>query len=224
MAVPPVPPPPGADPSMDEILASIRKILNEDEAKAIVNEAQSAPASPAPQQAPHPDHHHAVPPTDDVLVLDETMMVPADSPLPDVPVPAVIPPPPAGPVLVEQSQQPAALPLLAPPAAGPPVAPIVDAPAPAYTPIPAPSANADPAPALVGPAAAGAASASVEALVRTLTRERATATHRGGPTIEDLVREEMRPLLKDWLDTHLPPLVERLVRAEIERLVNRTIP
>ena len=44
------------------------------------------------------------------------------------------------------------------------------------------------------------------------------------PTIEDLVREEMRPLLKEWLDTHLPPLVERLVRAEIERLVNRTNP
>ncbi len=42
--------------------------------------------------------------------------------------------------------------------------------------------------------------------------------HRGGPTIEDLVREEVRPLLKDWLDNHLPPLVERLVRQEIERV------
>jgi len=28
-------------------------------------------------------------------------------------------------------------------------------------------------------------------------------------------------MLKLWLDTHLPPLVERLVRAEIERVVNR---
>ena len=223
MAVPPIPPPPGADPSMDEILASIRKILNEDEAKAAVNEAQSAPANLAPQQASHPDHHHAPPPPDDVLILDETMMVSADSPLPDVPVPAAVPSPPAGPALVEPSQRAAAPPLPAP-AAGPPATPIVDAPAPAYTPIPSPAAAADPAPALVGPAAAGAASASVEALVRTLTRERATATHRGGPTIEDLVREEMRPLLKNWLDTHLPPLVERLVRAEIERLVNRTNP
>jgi cell pole-organizing protein PopZ len=35
------------------------------------------------------------------------------------------------------------------------------------------------------------------------------------------VREEIRPILKDWLDHHLPPLVERLVRAEIERVVNR---
>jgi cell pole-organizing protein PopZ len=38
------------------------------------------------------------------------------------------------------------------------------------------------------------------------------------------VREEIRPILKDWLDTHLPPLVERLVRSEIERVVNRALP
>jgi cell pole-organizing protein PopZ len=30
--------------------------------------------------------------------------------------------------------------------------------------------------------------------------------------------------LKEWLDNHLPPLVERLVRAEIERVVNRALP
>jgi cell pole-organizing protein PopZ len=40
----------------------------------------------------------------------------------------------------------------------------------------------------------------------------------GGPTVEDIVREEIRSLLKDWLDTNLPPMVERLVRAEIERV------
>jgi cell pole-organizing protein PopZ len=58
-------------------------------------------------------------------------------------------------------------------------------------------------------------------LARSLAAERAARTHAGGPTIEDLVRDEIRPLLKDWLDTHLPPLVERLVRAEIERLAGR---
>ena len=46
---------------------------------------------------------------------------------------------------------------------------------------------------------------------------------RGGPSIEDVVREEIRPLLKDWLDQHLPPLVERLVRAEIERVLGRAL-
>lgn len=37
-------------------------------------------------------------------------------------------------------------------------------------------------------------------------------------TLEDLVREMLRPMLKGWLDDNLPGLVERLVRAEIERV------
>ena len=30
-------------------------------------------------------------------------------------------------------------------------------------------------------------------------------------------------MLKDWLDAHLPGLVERLVRAEIERVISRSL-
>jgi uncharacterized protein len=37
-------------------------------------------------------------------------------------------------------------------------------------------------------------------------------------TLEDLVKEMLRPMLKMWLDDNLPNLVERLVRAEIERV------
>ena len=37
-------------------------------------------------------------------------------------------------------------------------------------------------------------------------------------TLEDLVKEMLRPMLKAWLDDNLPNLVERLVRAEIERV------
>ena len=37
-------------------------------------------------------------------------------------------------------------------------------------------------------------------------------------TLEDLVREMLRPMLKTWLDDNLPGMVERLVRAEIERV------
>jgi cell pole-organizing protein PopZ len=77
---------------------------------------------------------------------------------------------------------------------------------------------------LVAPEAAAAAAQSVGSLVRTLTAERAMQVHSGGPTIEDIVRDEIRPLLKHWLDTNLPPLVERLVRAEIERVVGRSVP
>lgn len=37
-------------------------------------------------------------------------------------------------------------------------------------------------------------------------------------TIEDLVREMLRPMLKAWLDDNLPGMVERMVRAEIDRV------
>jgi uncharacterized protein len=37
-------------------------------------------------------------------------------------------------------------------------------------------------------------------------------------TLEDLVREMLKPMLKAWLDDNLPTMVERLVRAEIERV------
>ncbi|MDQ0327052.1 cell pole-organizing protein PopZ [Rhodopseudomonas julia] len=37
-------------------------------------------------------------------------------------------------------------------------------------------------------------------------------------TLEDLVSEMLRPMLKEWLDDNLPPLVERLVKEEIERV------
>ena len=44
----------------------------------------------------------------------------------------------------------------------------------------------------------------------------------GGLTVERLARESMRPMLEAWLDRHLPEIVERLVREEIERLVARS--
>ena len=40
-------------------------------------------------------------------------------------------------------------------------------------------------------------------------------------TLEDLVKEIMRPMIKEWLDSNLPPLVERLVGREIDRLARR---
>ena len=88
-----------------------------------------------------------------------------------------------------------------------------------------PPATAVTAPqALIAPEAAAAATASVDSLVRTLAAERTMQVHSGGPTIEDIVREELRPLLKAWLDENLPPMVERLVRVEIERVVGRVAP
>jgi uncharacterized protein len=42
-----------------------------------------------------------------------------------------------------------------------------------------------------------------------------------GRTLQDLVREMLRPMLKSWLDENLPTLVERLVLAEIEQMTGR---
>ncbi len=39
-----------------------------------------------------------------------------------------------------------------------------------------------------------------------------------GRTIDELVEDLLRPMLRDWLDDNLPPMVERLVREEIERV------
>ena len=75
---------------------------------------------------------------------------------------------------------------------------------------------------LIGENTAESASSHLGALTRTLSAERSVALSRGGPTLEDIVRDELRPLLSSWLDAHLPGLVERVVRAEIERLVART--
>ena len=40
-------------------------------------------------------------------------------------------------------------------------------------------------------------------------------------TVEQMTEEMLRPMLKNWLDENLPPLVERLVREEIERVSRR---
>jgi cell pole-organizing protein PopZ len=102
-------------------------------------------------------------------------------------------------------------------------------PLPAPPPAPAPAPEAPPdvrltaPPQLVAHEVAAAAATSVGSLVRTLT-ERTVQVRSGGPTVEDIVREELRPLLKSWLDANLPALVERLVRAEIDRVVGRVVP
>jgi cell pole-organizing protein PopZ len=43
-------------------------------------------------------------------------------------------------------------------------------------------------------------------------------------TLQDLVREMLRPMLRSWLDDNLPTLVERLVLVEIERITGSKPP
>ena len=180
------PPAGGQDQSMDDILASIRRILNEDEAAAEATESAEA----TPPAVPVAEEPEASPPP--------------RAPAPEFAPPPIAPPPPAarsGPEPLDLTSDM----LVTPPnqAAS------------------APRMGMDDVSGLIAPAAAAAAAASVGSLLRAVSSERGSQVYRGGPSIEDVVREEIRPILKDWLDHHLPPLVERLVRAEIERVVNR---
>ncbi|MCX7384195.1 MAG: DUF2497 domain-containing protein [Alphaproteobacteria bacterium] len=172
---PPPQQPAAADPSMEDILASIRRILSEDE-----------PAAGAPAVAGSP--------SEDVVALDASMMV-EEPPAPATPMATPVTP----------------IPVMPAPVAAPPAAPIVR---------PTASASAG----LLAPETEAAVASSMGGLLRTLIAEREqVAVYRGGPTLEDLVREEVRALLKHWLDTNLQPIVERQVRAEIERVVNRAL-
>ena len=58
------------------------------------------------------------------------------------------------------------------------------------------------------------ATAAVGSAFNTLTE----TVKKREPTLDDVVRETLRPMLKSWLDEHLPSLVERMVEAEIERV------
>jgi cell pole-organizing protein PopZ len=152
-----------ADPSMEDILASIRDILQEDEAGT----------SP--------------------LELTEAMLV-------------TPPPRPAAPMA--EPERPSVV-------VEPPVT--VDMPTP-----PAPEAAAPPqATSLLAPAVAAAAAAALGELARAVAADRTAPISRGNASIEDVVREEIRPLLKAWLDEHLPGMVEHIVKAEIARLMGR---
>ena len=57
--------------------------------------------------------------------------------------------------------------------------------------------------------------AAVDSAFNTLAQ---TVLVQNSRTLDDLVREMLRPMLKAWLDDNLPNMVERLVRAEIERV------
>ena len=85
-------------------------------------------------------------------------------------------------------------------------------------PVPPRSSDAPSAPAARDGGAqlvSNATMAAVDSAFNTLAQ---TVLVQNARTLEDLVREMLRPMLKTWLDDNLPSMVERLVRAEIERV------
>jgi len=65
-----------------------------------------------------------------------------------------------------------------------------------------------------------ASTAAFAELARTVAQSKDVPVG-GGRMVEDLVREALQPMLREWLDANLPALVERLVRSEIQRIVRR---
>ena len=187
------------DPSMDDILASIRKIISDDEARAQV--ASQRAAGPAPNSsgrppvvAPAPRSVPAQPsPThDDVLLLTDLVEEPkATSDAQPLPLPRIDP--------VRAAE------------------------------MPQPHVDAQPAEPLVGASVAGAASSAFARLDQAVqdsvpppaAQDPGPTIGSGGKTVEDLVKEMLRPMLKEWLDKNLPPMVERYVEREISRLTRR---
>ena len=164
------------EPSMEEILASIRRIIAEDGDQP----AAAAPQPAAPAPAPAPPAPEAK--SDEILELTE--------------------------VVEEHPAEPA-------PAPDPP-APV------AVAPVPAPAA-VDPADRLMSDAAAAASIAALAQINQLGSQGEKRMSDipmgEGQRTIEDMVREMLRPLLKEWLDSNLPHLVERVVQEEVSRLV-----
>ena len=177
------------EPTMEEILASIRRIISEDDAPA----AEAAPAAPAPEPvaAPPPPEPVMAFPVDDVLELNEP--VGAAPPAP-VPAPPVIDPPRHALDDIE-------------------IMPRAEAsrqPEPAYTPMQREDS-------ILSQHVAESAASHFGSLAQTVFMPGE------GRTLEDVVKELLRPLLKDWLDTHLSSIVEAKVQSEVERISRRRV-
>jgi uncharacterized protein len=165
------------EPSMEEILASIRNII----------------ADEKPSLAPPPDESSPTEPADGQASGEPALAVAALSALADGPLPPHIP--------RVVWQQPSVV-RAAPEAAAAPVAVDDIPPAPPTEPMDEP---------LISRETDAAVSHSFEALAVGLVAQNPAL-------IEGIVREMIRPMLKTWLDDNLPSVVERLVRAEIQRV------
>jgi hypothetical protein len=210
------------EPSMEEILASIRRIISED------GEEETAAAAEAEAEAPEPvpkpeveDPEEPAEPEEDVLELTdevqddgtivnlntgeaveeeetpEEFVESLEAEEEEVELEMVD----ADEEPAEEEAEPEPEPEQA--AAGEPEVILVDE-----------AANS-----LVSGDSAMTSVSSLSALAAAVdTHRRAVDPSIGPRTIEDLVKEVMRPMIKDWLDANLPSLVERMVGREIERL------
>jgi cell pole-organizing protein PopZ len=192
------------EPSMEEILASIRRIISDDDAGKAAAPPSPESKTAAPAEAPdtaeklnqdgidatfaaEPPPEQAAP--DDILELTEAMTAPAVPAEPESNFRTIDGQPDL--VFAEREEQ----------TARPDV--LKDAREQF-------SRNFDER-SLMSTSTASAVDSAFNTLAHTVLVQNAR-------TLDDLVKEMLRPMLRSWLDDNLPPLVERLVRAEIERV------
>jgi uncharacterized protein len=206
--------PKSSEPSMEEILASIRRIIADEPGKAAAQQPPIVPPAAnteKPPASPDPDD-------EDVMELKPKERVKEPHFINDDPVDNdlsfVEPSPQASPKSQDDIDALMAAAMAEETPAPPPVVQAEPAP---FVPPPAPVAQAAPAPdmllteRLISADADRAATAAFGALANTIITKNAR-------TLDDLMQDMMRPMVKQWLDDNLPTVVERLVRAEIERV------
>jgi cell pole-organizing protein PopZ len=231
------------EPSMEEILASIRRIISEDGDGGEGGDTAAAPkaeetpaAEPAPadtlaaalEPPPIPAPAAAPPlaaeaerpkraPIADVEAEDESDILLLTEEAADEPPPAFRDSPPAR----DENEPPPEPPYRVPE----PLTFELDA-EPEPEPVAAPARAAASEPVLdldrlISDRAAAASLAAMTELVSRSHREpniESLPMGNANQTLEDLTRELLRPILKNWLDDNLPQIVERIVREEIGRL------
>ncbi len=241
----------GQEPSMEDILASIRRILAEDED----GEGEGDAAAPEEEAAPEMDMAAAM---EDMVAEEE----PEPEPEPEMDMSAAMeemeaeeepesepepePEMDMSAAMDEMAAEPEPEPVPEPePAPEPAPAPMPE-PAPAAAPPPPPPAAAPPPPMQPQPAVHEVFDLTQDMVANTdmmsgITMQQSTdllgdlaraiidrrdlkVTSEGTEaniTLEGLVREMLNPLLREWLDRNLPYLIERLVKKEIDHMVNR---
>jgi cell pole-organizing protein PopZ len=202
MAVPAAKPDHVEDRKMDEILASIRRMIADDEGATVA--AATSPAAPArvsrlfidAPPVPEVAEGAALPVADNVveLAIAQAMEDARVEVVAEAAVEAAV----SGPIVVPAVEAQVA-----------PMPPLAETPG-AFLDT-ASGADATRVPPLMSPQADAAVAGAFNRLA-------ATMLSRSARTIDELVEDLLRPLLRNWLDANLPPLVERLVREEIERV------
>jgi uncharacterized protein len=216
-----------SEPSMEEILASIRKIISDEPVKtspvapesSAANQSTPAPAAPLPAAAKpaaslmddDDDEVMELTPKPKVKVVEPHFIT--DDPVGnDISFEDAAPPAPKSQddidALMSMDEAPVEAP---PPVAAPTPVFVPPPPAPMAAPAPVLASPPAPAPRLMSEVTDRAASHAFASLTNTIL-------NRDARTLDDLMQDMLRPMIKTWLDDNLPTVVERLVKAEIERV------